>query len=326
MTEHKYIFAPTGEIWPASSVDARLPAVGNLKASAWIDQNRAVEQMTWSPGLPVVIEDRLIAHGGWFDRKGCCVFNLYRPPLVKPIAGNADRWLHHIDRLYGEHAPHIVRWCAHRVQKPADKINHAIVLGGKQGIGKDTLLEPVKHAVGAWNFAEVSPQQVLGRFNGFLKSVILRVSEARDLGEFDRFAFYDHMKSITAAPPDVLRIDEKHRQEYSIPNVCGVIITTNHKSDGIFLPGRRSPPFRGLVRPRQERLHDLPTGTSSGDGTAAAGSTSSPIICRTSTSPPSIRRRRRRRPKPSSRSSTPPARPRTPSSPTPSTTLAGPWP
>ena len=161
---------------------------------------------------------------------------------------------HHIDRLYGaEHAAHIVRWCAHRVQKPADKINHALVLGGKQGIGKDTLLEPVKHAVGAWNFVEVSPKQVLGRFNGFLKSVILRVSEARDLGEFDRFAFYDHMKSITAAPPDVLRVDEKHRQEYSIPNVCGVIITTNHKIRRHLPAGRRSPPFRRLVGSRQER-------------------------------------------------------------------------
>ena len=132
--------------------------------------------------------------------------------------------------------PTSCKWCAHRVQRPHEKINHALVLGGKQGIGKDTLLEPVKYAVGPWNFNEVSPQQVLGRFNGFLKSVILRVSEARDLGEFDRFAFYDHMKSITAAPPDVLRIDEKNRQEYAIPNVCGVIITTNHKSDGIYLP------------------------------------------------------------------------------------------
>ena len=26
--------------------------------------------------------------------------------------------------------------------------------GGAQGIGKDTLLEPAKHAVGPWNFAE----------------------------------------------------------------------------------------------------------------------------------------------------------------------------
>ena len=176
MLEHKYIFAPTGEIWPASSVDARLSFVGAIKASAWIDQNRAVEQMTWAPGLPVVIENRLIAQGGWFDRKGCRVFNLYRPPLVKPLPGNAGRWLHHVDRLYGaEHAAHIVRWCAHRVQRPADKINHAMVLGGKKGIGKDSLLEPVKHAVGAWNFAEVSPKQVLGRFNGLLKSVVFAV-------------------------------------------------------------------------------------------------------------------------------------------------------
>jgi hypothetical protein len=34
----------------------------------------------------------------------------------------------------------------------------------------------------------------------------------------------------------VLRIDEKHLREYTVFNVCGVIITSNHKSDGIFLP------------------------------------------------------------------------------------------
>jgi hypothetical protein len=236
MLEHKYIFTPARQVWPASSVDARLPSVGRLNASTWLDQNRAVEQMTWAPGEPTEIGDRLIAEGGWIECKGCSVFNLYRAPTIAPIAGNADRWLHHIEKLYGSDAPHIIRWCAQRVQKPSEKINHALVLGGKQGIGKDTALEPVKRAVGPWNFLEVSPQQVLGRFNGFLKSVILRVSEARDLGDFDRFAFYDHMKAFTAAPPDVLRIDEKNRTEYSIPNVCGVVITTNHKTDGIYLP------------------------------------------------------------------------------------------
>ena len=34
----------------------------------------------------------------------------------------------------------------------------------------------------------------------------------------------------------MLRVDEKNRAEYAIPNVCGVIITTNHKTDGIYLP------------------------------------------------------------------------------------------
>lgn len=110
------------------------------------------------------------------------------------------------------------------------------MLGGQQGIGKDTILEPGKRAVGPWNFSEVSPKNILGRFNGFLKATILRVSEAHDLGDFDRFSFYDAMKAYTAAPPDVLRIDEKNLREYSIPNSCGVIITSNHKTDGLYLP------------------------------------------------------------------------------------------
>jgi hypothetical protein len=64
----------------------------------------------------------------------------------------------------------------------------------------------------------------------------LRVNEARDLGEMDRFSFYDHTKIYTAAPPDVLRVDEKHLREYYVFNCLGFIITTNHKTDGIYLP------------------------------------------------------------------------------------------
>jgi hypothetical protein len=207
-----------------------------LKASLWLDRHRAVEQMTWAPGEPELIEDRLVSEGGWIERSGVATFNLYRPPTIIPAgADQAGKWLDHLRRVYPEDAAHILNWLAHRVQRPHEKINHALVLGGNQGVGKDTILEPVKQAIGPWNFVEVSPQQLLGRFNGFVKAVILRVSEARDLGDTDRFAFYDHMKVYTAAPPDVLRVDEKHLREYAVLNVCGVIITTNHKTDGVYL-------------------------------------------------------------------------------------------
>jgi hypothetical protein len=192
--------------------------------------------MTWAPGKPMLIRDKLIADGGWIDRPGCTVFNLYKPPTIQPITGDVTLWLDLIQKNYPDQADHILAWLAHRVQHPDEKINHALVLGGEPGIGKDTILEPVKQAIGPWNFAEVSPKQVLGRFTGFLKSVILRVSEARDLGDFDRYAFHDHMKTYIAAPPDVLRVDEKNIREYYVPNLCGVIITTNHKTDGIYLP------------------------------------------------------------------------------------------
>lgn len=253
MPAAKFIFAPSRDLWPATSVNSRVPAQkaldrnGNpikrdgevvyVPASQWLAKERAVEQMTWAPGEPTVIEGRLVSEGGWIVREGCRCFNLYRPPIVaKGTAALAQKWISHVQRVYPDDAEHIIQWLAQRVQRPEDKINHALVLGGNQGIGKDTLLEPAKYAVGAWNCSEVSPQQLVGRFNGFLKAVIMRVSEARDLGEVDRFGFYEHMKTYTAAPPDVLRVDEKNAREHPVFNVVGVIITTNNKANGIYLP------------------------------------------------------------------------------------------
>ena len=253
MPQHNYIYVPTRELWPASSINSRIEPVpvvakgkpivdgkGNQKttsAATWLDRNRPVEQMTWAPGEPELIVGRIIAEGGWIERNGVACFNLYRGPTIsKGDASKVGPWLCHIWKVFPEDGNHIISWLAHRVQHPEVKINHALVLGGAQGVGKDTLLEPIKHAIGPWNFCEISPQQLLGRFNGYIKSVILRVSEARDLGDIDRYAFYEHMKVYTAAPPDVLRCDEKNLREHSVLNCTGVVITTNHKLDGIYLP------------------------------------------------------------------------------------------
>ena len=123
------------------------------------------------------------------------------------------------------------------MQRPGVKINHALLLGSNdQGTGKDTAIAPVRHAVGPWNAQDVSPQQLLGRFNGFLKCVMLRINETRDLGDVERYAFYEHIKVYCASPPEVLMIDEKNIREYQVFNVCGVVLTSNHKSGGMFLP------------------------------------------------------------------------------------------
>jgi hypothetical protein len=211
MPMHAYLFTPCRELWAGASVNARLPRmpvldrhgqpVRNAKREVitispthWLDQNRPVEQMTWCPGLPMLITNRLVVLGGWIERPDVTCFNLYRPPRLElGDAGQAGPWLEHVHTVFNvDDATHILRWLAHRVQLPGQKINHALVLGGAQGIGKDTLLEPVKHAVGPWNFQEVSPVHLLGRFNGFVKSVILRVSEARDRGEIKIFILRSH--------------------------------------------------------------------------------------------------------------------------------------
>jgi hypothetical protein len=238
---HEYIHVPTGEPWSAAGVNAKLSPIPDangdaMKASAWLDRFRAVDQMVWAPGQPAVIRDRLVNNGGWITHTGSHCYNRYTQPII--ASGNpmkATRWVEHIHRVFPGEADHIIKWLAHRRQFPGDKINHALVIGGNQGIGKDTLLEPVKHAVGPWNFHEIAPTNLFDAFNPFVKSVILRVSEARDLGDLNRYSFYDHMKTYTAAPPDVLTCNEKHVRQQAVFNVCGVIIT-NYKSDGIYLP------------------------------------------------------------------------------------------
>jgi hypothetical protein len=249
MPKHTYIFTPTGEHWPVTSVNARLAPVQvsvdeegkpiKLKASTWLDQNRPVEQQTWFPGQPLVIKDQLVNEGGLFSSVGKNCFNLYRPPTPAPgDASQVKPWLKHVFKLYpGAVGKHIIRWLAHRVQRPDDHINHALVLGSNEhGIGKDTLLEPVKRAIGDWNYYVISPQDMMADFRPFLKSVILLVSEVRDLGEFTRYTFYDHMKSIIAVPPDTIMVNEKFVGQYRIFNFLGIIYTTNHKTDGLYLP------------------------------------------------------------------------------------------
>jgi hypothetical protein len=246
---NQFMFMPTRELWPGPSVNGILPPVPiekrngkwvTIKPTTWLKQHRRVEQITWAPGVPEIIDDKLIFDGGWQDRPGAHCLNLYRPPQIMPgDATAATPWLDHLQLLYPQDGDDIINWLAHRIQHPDQKPNYALVLGGGQGIGKDMLLQPVKMAVGPWNFQEISPTNLLESFNPFVKAVVLRMSEAHDLGESERanrYALYERAKIYTAAPPDVLRCNDKYIRHFYVPNVLGLVVTTNHKSDGVYLP------------------------------------------------------------------------------------------
>jgi Family of unknown function (DUF5906) len=231
-----YIFIPNGAIWTASFVDKRLGLIAGLKASTWIAQNRAIEGMTWVPGEDQLLSGRLIVKSGWIDHPGARLFNLYQPPVINGgDASQAGRWVDLVKRVYPDTWWHITQWFAHRVQFPGVKINHALVFGGSTRVGKDTILKPLLYAVGYPNTASVAPTMLLERFNEFYETVVLVVSEARDLGDINRYQLYDHLKQYIAAPPETIMIDTKNVKRFAIPNLVGIIFTTNHK-DGLYIP------------------------------------------------------------------------------------------
>src|SRR5262249_4952457 len=142
---------------------------------------------TWHPGEPEIIRDKLAIDTGWIAKPGATSINLYVPPNVPPgDAAQATRWVEHWHKVYPNEADHLIAWLAHRAQCPGLKPNHCIVLVGDPDIGKDTLLYPVRHAVGAWNFQDVSLGHLVHQNNDFLCAVIVRVNEARDVGDSNR--------------------------------------------------------------------------------------------------------------------------------------------
>src|SRR5579883_369186 len=162
---HKFIFVPTGALWP---VDAVRYTVGDLGVSKIVTLH-SVDQLVWAPGEAQIIKGRVLVDGGWIEHASSVAFNLYRKPTLVPQHGNAVPWIRHVEYVYPDDYDHIIRCLAFKLQFPGIKLNHALVLGGAQRIGKDTILEPVKRAMGHWNFRETHAKKIVGRFNHFLQ-------------------------------------------------------------------------------------------------------------------------------------------------------------
>ena len=187
MQTHDYVFLPAGDFWPAarvapacarscSSTESLVPstpktgAQKQVSASRWLAKHAPVEQLTWIPGLPQMIRHQLTSAGGWVEHKNATVLNLYRPP--RPSAGDpakAGPWLDHVRRIYPDESDDIIRGSRTGSSAPTRRSTTGSGSAAPRALARTRLLEPVKHAVGPWNFVEVSPHHMLGRFNGFLK-------------------------------------------------------------------------------------------------------------------------------------------------------------
>jgi|ERR1700733_8741524 len=136
-------------------------------------------------------------------------------------------------------------WLGIRNQKypkgnPGMQINHALVLGGNQGIGKDFMLTPLRYGVGAANAETVEYKDLLDTYNPWAERTLIVVNEARNSGGVDRYDFYERSKRLIAAPPDMISCRKMYQGAYSVPNVMAVVITSNNKLSGLYIePGDR---------------------------------------------------------------------------------------
>lgn len=204
------------------------------------ERGTTVQSATWWPGKPRIIEDHVFVRGHMKRVDGYKSLNLYNPPNYDRLKDNetVDLWLEHVERLFPDKRirEHFYDWAAFAIQHPDKKINHGILISGAQGIGKDSMLLPLRMAVGESNATEIGPDEISSNFNNFVKSVLIVINEVRPHknGSFAT-SFYNRLKPILAAPPEQLKMEAKYQNPIYVQNVCRVVMTTNDPLD-MYIP------------------------------------------------------------------------------------------
>lgn len=241
---NNFIYRPTTSYWIAGAVDAAVSPINEsgkiIKASEWLRMNQLATSMTCEPAIS---EDYLKGYdchdGEVIENPGAALFNTYRRPTIElGDAKLAKPFLDHVKKMLpcNGDAEQFLNYMAHRTQRPEEKPRFALLISGGQGVGKDTIVEFCGPAIGVWNFVNIDPSAFDSSFNEFVTATLIRVNEAANLHEMSKWAFNERTKVLIAGSPDICQVNPKYGSKYSVRMHCGVIITTNHLAEGIYIP------------------------------------------------------------------------------------------
>jgi len=153
-----------------------------------------------------------------------------------PVAGGGDPslWLAHVERMIPDPAEraHVLDVMAFKVQNPRIKVNHAILHGGTAGAGKDTMWAPFFWAIGGPtrnNVALLENDRLQTQWGYHLEAEVIVINELRQSDASDRRALENRLKSIIAAPPELLVVERKGMHPYYVPNRAQVVAFTNER-------------------------------------------------------------------------------------------------
>lgn len=203
-----------------------------VEASVSFDQNRqamgapALVGITYAAGEPIIVDGQFA--------------NRWKDARPVGVAGDVSPWLNHVERMIpaDDEREHFLNALAFKVQNPNRKINHALLIGGHPGSGKDTMLAPFFWAIGGnskANCSLVRNEDLNSTWGYALECEVMEIAELRQSEAKDRRALENSLKPIIAAPPEYLQINRKGLHPYQALNRVFVIAFSNERA-AISLP------------------------------------------------------------------------------------------
>lgn len=198
-----------------------------IEASVCFDQNRqamgasALIGITYAAGEPIIVN----------GEQG----NRWKNARPAGAAGDVSPWLRHVERMIPEpvEQEHFLNALAHKVQYPTHKINHALLIGGHPGSGKDTMMAPFFWAIGGnskLNCSLVRNEDLNSQWGYALECEVMEIAELRQSEARDRRALENALKPIIAAPPEYLQINRKGLHPYQALNRVFVVAFSNERA------------------------------------------------------------------------------------------------
>ena len=202
-----------------------------VEASICYDENRqamgapALVGITYSAGDDVLVTRDGDVYGNmWRDA---------RPPVNRSHVADISLWLDHCAALIPVEAEreHIFDVMACKLQNPRVKVNHAILIAGYQGSGKDTFWAPFLWAVcgDGRNKGELNNTTLQSQWGYAYESEVIILNELRESEAKERRALANHLKGIIAAPPNMIVVNKKMQHPYNVVNRCLVIASSNDR-------------------------------------------------------------------------------------------------
>lgn len=204
-----------------------------VTASVFFDERRqdagapALEGITFAAGdTALMVRDGLVYGNKWLEGR----------PDMSGAAKVRDMdilpWIDHCKLLVAEAAEldHVWDVMAFKVQNPSVKINHAVLHGGDEGCGKDSMWAPFLWAIGGKhqrNRTIIDTGGIDSQWGYGLETEILVVNELQESEARERRAMANKMKPIIAAPPETLLVNRKGLHPYELLNRLQVLAFTN---------------------------------------------------------------------------------------------------
>lgn len=206
------------------------------------------EAVEFLPGHPPVAMDE-------YNRR---TLNLWKAP---EWAGQGDAeptlFLNHIAYLFdgdGIAIQHVLDFIAHLVQRPEQRINHALLLTSEaKGIGKSTLELLVRRLVEEQPSGVAQSKDLKSQFDGWLiGKLLIQVDEIYEYGNWD---LANKLKSFLTEP--TVSVNMKYDPQMIVKNYARFIIFSNHVAPFDLEDGdRRYFVHHSKARPKEPSYYD----------------------------------------------------------------------